>query len=97
MEAALKQAKNRLKTIVETYGEVSTDTSIWGFSSSQSWKFAPDKLKAFATDILIETGQNPWDFLSITSTDLKKLQYTDEKLAEYGTKKVTKSFKSRSK
>ena len=97
LEAALKQAKNKLKTIVETYGEVCTETSIWGFTTSQSWKFTPEKLKALATDILIETGQNPWNFLSITSNDLKKLQYTDEKLSQYGTKKESKSFRSRSK
>jgi hypothetical protein len=94
-EAALKQMKDALKTFVEESGlPIDTGEKIWDFSLSESWTFAPDNLKALASEILL-MGYNPWEYLDLGSRAIDKLNLTKDMLNQYGTSKTTKRFASK--
>lgn len=93
-EAALKSMKDALKSFVDKYGPVETTDKVWGYYSSVSWNFEPEKLKDMAQAIVLE-GLNPWEMLTFPATSIKKLGWEDSVLAQYGTKKETRRFTSR--
>jgi len=93
-ESALKKMKEDLKTYVTVNGPIDTGENIWAFADSVSWKFAPDRLKDLAAEILL-MGHNPWNYLKLGSPEIKALCLTDDVLKQYGTSKVTKRFASR--
>ncbi len=94
-EAAAKQMKDALKTFVEEVGlPVDTGEKIWDFSSSESWSFSPENLKALASEILL-MGFNPWEYLDLGSRAISKLNLTQDVLGQYGKAKTTKRFASK--
>ena len=96
LEAVLKSMKAQLKAYVDENGPVETDDTVWGYTTSVSWSFEPDQLKELAQFIVLE-GENPWKYLSISSTSLKKLGWDENILSRYGIKRETKRFVSRKK
>lgn len=96
LEAVLKSMKEKLKAFVDKNGALETKDKVWDYVVSVSWEFQPEQLKEMAQDIVLD-GRNPWELLDITSTNLKKLGWSDDVLEQYGKKKETKRFVSRKK
>lgn len=92
LEKVLELLKCKLKNWVNNNGPVQIDDQEFKLCPSISWHFPPDKLRELC-QALGEDGFNPWEILSIGSTKLKKLNLPDKKLAEYGKKKETTSFR----
>ncbi|ALP37998.1 hypothetical protein ASL14_19200 [Paenibacillus sp. IHB B 3084] len=93
-EAALKQMKEKLKAYVDDYGALQAADKVWEYSNTKSWSFKADGLRELAVAITAE-GKNAWDYLSLSSTALKKLGWEEVSLSGYGTLKETKRFASR--
>lgn len=94
-EQAVKLMKEKLKAYVELNGPVQANGKVWDFFySSSSWEFEPDRLRTLAGMIAVD-GHNPFEFLSLSSSALKKLKFSDELLSQYGSKKQgNKSFRN---
>jgi len=92
LESALEALKALLKEWVIANGPVQVDSEEFKLCPSISWYFTPDKLRELC-QALGEDGINPWDVLSIGSSKLKKLNWSEERLAEYGKRKETTSFR----
>lgn len=95
-EAALKQMKDQLKAFVDENGSVETSDKVWDYNVSVSWKFDGESLKRMSQDMALD-GLNPWEMLSLPSSSLKKLGWSEDVLSQYGTKKETRRFASRKK
>lgn len=94
-EGAVKQMKEALKAFVEEIGlPVDTGEKVWDFSSSESWSFSPENLKALASEIFL-LGFNPWEYLDLGSRAVTKLNLTQEVLGQYGKAKTNKRFSSK--
>ena len=94
-EGSLKQMKDALKAFVaETGLPVDTGEKVWDFSSSESWSFSAENLKALASEILL-LGFNPWEHLDLSSRAIGKLNLTQDVLAQYGKSKTTTRFTSK--
>lgn len=96
LEAVVETLKDDLKEFVKRNGPVVTETSVWGFKESVSYSFTPEQLKKVAQTILLE-GKNPWMYLSITASNLKKVGWDDSTISKYGSKKISNRFGSRKK
>ncbi len=96
IEAVLKVMKDQMKAYVQKNGPIETDSVIWDFNESVSYSFNPDQMKNIAENIVLE-GENPWALLSISSSNLKKLGWSDSFINQLGQKKITKRFISRKK
>lgn len=93
-EQGLKLMKDRLKKFVELNGPVTANGKVWDFHQSTSWNFDAEGLKNLAGMMTID-NLNPYEYFSLPSASLKKLRYSDELLAHYGTQKLgSKTFKS---
>lgn len=93
-EQALKIMKDKLKAFVQLNGPVQANGKVYDFFSSSSWNFEPEKLKAMCGMMVID-GLNPFEYLSLSSTDMKRLKWSDQIFSQYGTKKEgSKSFRS---
>ncbi|HZK53000.1 MAG TPA: hypothetical protein VFC84_02170 [Desulfosporosinus sp.] len=94
-ECAIKQIKDALKAFVEETGlPVDTGEKVWDFSSSESWSFSAENLKALASEILL-LGFNPWEYLDLGSRAIAKLNLTQDVLVQYGKAKTTTRFASK--
>lgn len=96
IEAVLKVMKDQMKAYVQKNGPIETDSVIWDFNESVSYSFNPEQMKNIAENIVLE-GENPWALLSISSSNLKKLGWSDSFINQLGQKKTTKRFISRKK
>ncbi|RST60175.1 hypothetical protein D5F11_008955 [Siminovitchia terrae] len=96
IEAAAKQMKADLRKYVEQNGPVETADTIWNVNEAVSYKFDARQLKEVAQHIALG-GDNPWDYLGIAASNLKKLEWDEAFLAKLGQKTVTKRFVSRKK
>lgn len=94
MEAAVKLMKEELKTYVNQHGPIDTGQEVWNYYPSVSWSFDKDGLKELARNMALE-GFDPWEFLSVSKTNLNKLGWEDGYLEQLGKKKVTRRFTSR--
>ena len=93
-EAALKIMKDKLKSFVQLSGPVHANGKVWDFMPSYSWQFEPDSLKALAGMMVLD-GLNPYEYLNLSSSAIKKLKWTDEVLSHYGKKaESSKTFRS---
>jgi len=92
LEKVLEEMKCKLKNWVNKNGPVKIDDQEFKLCPSVSWHFPPDKLQELC-QALGEDGVNPWEVLSIGSTKLKKLNWPEERLAEFGKKKETARFR----
>ncbi|MFD1363162.1 hypothetical protein [Lentibacillus salinarum] len=95
-EAAVKEMKNKLKEYVKKHGVLETSDKVWEMSTTISWQFDPDTLRSMSQDIVLE-GFNPWELLTLPKKSLDKLDWEEDVLAQYGTKKETSRFTSRKK
>lgn len=96
IEAVLKIMKDQMKAYVQKNGPIETDSVIWDFNESVSYSFNSDQMKSIAENIVLE-GENPWALLSISSSNLKKLGWSDSFINQLGQKKIMKRFISRKK
>lgn len=96
MEAALKELKSELKTFVEREGSIETGEKVWAYSTYTSWEFDQTGLAELADQLAIE-GINPWEIMTIPAAELRKIGWSDDMLAQFGQKKETKRFSSKSK
>ncbi|MCM3454793.1 hypothetical protein M3685_12760 [Heyndrickxia oleronia] len=94
IESGLKKMKDHLKLFVELNGPVEAGGVVWDKHPSNSWKFTSQSKKEFAEMIAIE-GMNPWEYLSFSASDLKKLGWDDAVLSQYAESKTTHSFRSK--
>lgn len=94
MEEVLEQMKSLLKKYVEVAGPVSTGSREFAFHRSRWWKWDPKSLMA-ACQKIIDQGKSPFEYLSLTGTNAKKLGWDDEVLKALGAKpQVRMEFKS---
>ncbi|MFZ7947192.1 MULTISPECIES: hypothetical protein [Bacillaceae] len=96
IEAAAKLMKTDLRKFVEQNGPVETADTIWDINEAVSYKFDASQLKNIAQHIALG-GDNPWDYLGINATNLKKLGWDEAFLANLGKKTIVKRFASRKK
>lgn len=89
-EATVKLIKEKLKAFVTLQGPIEANGKVWDFQPSSSWDFEPEQLKVLAGMIAFE-GKDPFEFLTLSATAIKKLKWSDETLAHYGEKKATNS------
>lgn len=94
IEAGVSKMKEHLKLYVKTNGPVEFGDSVWDSYPSQSWKWTVEAKREFAEMVAIE-GKNPWEYLGFSSTDLKKIGWSDEIIAQYAESKVIYSIRSK--
>jgi hypothetical protein len=92
LETALSGMKGRLKEWVQVNGPVRVGDQEFRLVPAVNWNFSPEKLKEFCK-MLSQAGINPWEVLTIGSSQLKKLKLPEEELARYGEKDETKTFR----
>lgn len=93
LEATVKQLKDQLKEYVDQHGTLQAGGIEWGYRDSISWKIRVENMKEFMQLVAIE-GFNPFELISVSATNLKKLGWNDETLGRIADKKVTSSFRS---
>lgn len=87
-EAAVKLIKDKLKSFVTLNGPVEANGKVWDYQPSSSWNFTPENLKVLSGLIAFD-GKNPFEYLTLSSTAIKKLKWSDEVLSMYGTKECS--------
>ncbi|WP_019156930.1 hypothetical protein [Robertmurraya massiliosenegalensis] len=96
LDAGLKKMKEHLKLYVELNGAVEAGDVVWDKFPSQSYKWATEAKRSFAEMIAIE-GKNPWEYLSFTASDQKKLGWGENVISQYAEVRINHSFKSKKK
>ncbi|MEQ2529160.1 hypothetical protein WMO40_21025 [Bacillaceae bacterium CLA-AA-H227] len=96
VEAGVKKMKEHLKMFVELNGPVEVGDLVWDKHPSQSWQWTTEAKRSFAEMIAIE-GMNPWEYISFSSADLKKLGWSDSVISQYAKSKINNSFRSKKK
>lgn len=96
MESALKLLKAELKRFVDQNGAIETGDKVWNYSVSVSWDFHEAGLREMADQLALE-GINPWEMMTISPANLKKIGWDEEALLQFGQKKETKRFSSKKK
>lgn len=96
LERALETVKERLKRHVQEYGPLQVNDQYWGDYSYSVWKF-PD-VAAFM-ELLAEAGEDPWDYIEVNGSKLKKLLKGSlgERLKQIGEEKPRHYFTHRGK
>lgn len=94
IEAGVKKMKEHMQLYVKTNGPVEFGDSVWDQQPSQTWKWTVEAKKSFAEMLAIE-GKNPWEFLSFSAGDLKKIGWSDEIIAQYAESKINYSIRSK--
>lgn len=92
LEKALSDMKGMLKDWVQNNGPVRVGSQEFRMCPTVSWSFPPEKLKEFCA-ALNNAGLNPWEYLTIGSSQLKKIGWAEEDLSRFGKKKETVSFR----
>lgn len=96
MESALKTLKAELKKFADQNGAIETGDKVWNYSVSVSWDFHEAGLREMADQLALE-GINPWEMMTISPANLKKIGWDEEALLQFGQKKETKRFSSKKK
>jgi hypothetical protein len=76
LEAVIKVMKDQMKAYVDKCGPIETGSVVWDYNETCSYSFTADQLKKVAENIVLE-GKNPWELMSISSSNLKKLGWED--------------------
>lgn len=92
LEAALTQYKEQLKSWAKTNGDIVLGDSRFSFVPSISWGFTGEQLYDLCVE-LHERGVDVFQYLSLTAANLKKIGVDEDKLAVYGKKKVSNTFR----
>lgn len=91
-KAVVKQLTEQLKSYVNDNGQLDAGDGIWGFfPGTPSWKIDPGKLKEMTVLMAME-GHNPWELLTLPAPSLKKLNWSDNALTQFGEKKIPNNF-----
>lgn len=96
VEATRKLLREKLRDYVQENGKVDTGEKIWDITQSESWSFDSSGLRKVAEGIVLD-GQNPWEYLNITPANLRKLDWDESTLEQYGKRRVTNRFTGRKK
>jgi len=98
MDSAVKLMKDNLKKYVEDYGPVDTGERVWSINESVSWRFDTEGLMKLAKHLANEQ-QNPWDYMTLNGTNLKKAidktNLSEAELEKISKKRINKRFTSR--
>ncbi len=94
LEAVIKVMKDQMRTYVDKNGPIETDTVVWDYNESCSFSFTADEMKKVAENIVLE-GKNPWELMSISAANFKKLGWEESYIETLGTKKPIKRFNSK--
>lgn len=92
LEAALGDMKDKLKAWVKTNGDVSIADAAFSFVPSVSWNIEAEKLYELCAE-LHDSGVDVFQYLTLTAANLKKIGVSDDRLATFGKKKITKTFR----
>ena len=92
LEAALDEMKSKLKEWAKDNGGIAVGDSTFDFVPSISWNIGAEKLYELCAE-LYDAGIDAFEYLTLTASNLKKMGVDDVKLAVYGKKKVTKTFR----
>ena len=92
LEAALSDMKDNLKAWAKDNGAISVGDSTFDFVSSISWNIGAEKLYELCAE-LYDAGINAFEYLTLTASNLKKMGIDEERLATYGKKKISKTFR----
>lgn len=96
IEATRKKLRGALRKYVEECGEVDTGERVWEIAQTTSWKMNSNTLKKVAEAIVLD-GRDPWEFMNISTPNLRKLGWSDNDLSNLGLeKRVYNRFTSRS-
>lgn len=94
IESARQQLREKLRAYIEEYGQVQTKDKVWNVWENESWRANPKSLAQLA-DYIQHIGENPWDYLSITPANLRKLELEDQILKKIGfEKRCSRSFRA---
>ncbi len=91
LEAALKQMKAEMKEWVDANGPLHAGDKVWDYQTSVSWEFSSVNMKEVCQLIALE-AKNPWEFLSLPAAAIKKLEWDEKTLIQYGKRKETRKF-----
>jgi len=92
LEAALADMKDKLKAWAQENGGIAVGDSTFDFVPSVSWNIGAEKLYELCTE-LYDAGIDAFEYLTLTASNLKKMGVSEEKLATYGKKKISKTFR----
>lgn len=96
LEALLKVLKSNLKEFVEKNGDVVVDNKKFTLIESSSWQWSAEGIERFLAEIKSDE-LNPYEYLSISATDLKKIKkkadIDDASIAKFASTKKSKMFK----
>ena len=92
LEAALDDMKDKLKAWAKENGDIAVGDAAFSFVPSVSWSIGADKLYELCTE-LHDAGVDVFQYLTLTAANLKKIGVDDDKLAAFGKKKVSKTFR----
>lgn len=96
-EAYVKAMKEKIKEYIDSNGKeikIETQDKVWGYYESETWEFTPQNLYKIS-EMIVADGKNCWEYLSLPASSIKKLDWSEDILQKYGTKKVTKRFTAR--
>lgn len=94
VDSALKKMKDDLKIFLGKHGEVNTGEKIWRIAVSEAWSIDKNKMKNVMEAIVLD-GKTPWDYVDITSANIRKLGWSDEVLSQFATKKLNSRLSNR--
>ncbi|CVK18415.1 PD-(D/E)XK nuclease family protein [Sporomusa sphaeroides] len=92
LEAALDDMKDRLKVWAKENGDIPVGDAAFSFVPSVSWHMEADKLYELCTE-LHDAGVDVFQYLTLTAANLKKMGVDETKLAAFGKKKVSNTFR----
>ncbi len=92
LEAALSDMKDNLKVWAKDNGAIAVGDSIFDFVPSISWNIGAEKLYDLCSE-LHDAGIDVFEYLTLTASNLKKMGIDEERLATYGKKKISKTFR----
>lgn len=92
LEAAMDDMKDKLKAWAKENGDIAVGDAAFSFVPSVSWSIGADKLYELCAE-LHDAGVDVFQYLTLTAANLKKLGVGDDKLAIFGKKKVSKTFR----
>lgn len=95
VEKALKEMKNKLRNYVKENGSVNTGERIWDIRQSVSWRVNDAEKLKLLSDYIYLSGKDYWEYLGITTANIRKLGFDEETLSKFATKSVSNRFTGR--
>lgn len=92
LESALGDYKESLKAWAKANGDIVVGDAAFSFVPSVSWGFSSEQLYDLCAE-LHDQGIDVFQYLSLTAANLKKIGVGDDRLSQFGKKKVTNTFR----